>query len=97
MAKFRVTYVAQTIYEAEITLDNPNPSIEELELAIHDMDKNHEVEVETSLNPDAHLISDIDLGDLDPHCLISNEVDICQKTSSSRKTFIQSIEVKDGN
>ena len=97
MAKFRVTYVAQTIYEAEITLNNPNPSIEEIESAIHDMDKNHEIEVETSLNPEANLISDIDLGDLDPHCLISSEVGICQITSSPRKTFIQSIEVKEGN
>jgi hypothetical protein len=97
MAKFHVTYVAQTIYEADVTLDNPNPSIEELEAAIHNMDKNHEVEIETSLNSDACLISNISLENVDSQCNISNEVGICQKISSSRKTFIQSIEVKEGN
>lgn len=97
MATFRVTYVAQTTYEAEITLDNPNPSIEELEAAIHDMDKNDEEEVETSLIHDAYFISSVNLENVAPQCNISNEVTSCQETFSPRKTFIQSIKVKDDN
>lgn len=97
MATFRVTYVAQTTYEADVTLENPNPSLEELEAAIHDLDKNDEEEVSCTLDDNASFVSNVILDNFTPDSNISEDVTTCQKGFSPRRTFIQSIAIKGNN